>query len=187
MKGDSTPARPLWRGVIAFDLVTVPVAVYPGLTRHVLPARPQPASTKASGTRVLEVTSFVSETDIPIVAVDNAHLVGPGFRQSVHAYALLAHGMEQKQCVGVASWLYRNRRRSVLLRARYGSLVMLSLAERREIRSAGEMALFGEVQQANLDLTDRECEMAAQLIERHRSDWDPELEDASLLLRPNAL
>ena len=116
--------------------------------------------------RDIEVTRFVSPSEIDHRWYSRAYYLGPDGNQK--AYFAAAAALEKKKKEGVARWTMRDKEYIGALRAEDGYLMLIVLRHADEIIAADALKPPG-----GRALQKREIEMAAQLVTALHGEFDP--------------
>jgi DNA end-binding protein Ku len=122
---------------------------------------------QAEGIKTIDIRDFVPYEEIDPIFFEKTYYLGPQ-EGSEKVYALLRRAMEQSGLAGVAKYVMRDRQHLGCLRVRDGVIVLEKMYFADEIRPTDEVAP-GEV-----EVDERELEMAAQLIDRFAGSFEPE-------------
>lgn len=116
--------------------------------------------------RDIEVTRFVDPAEIDHRWYERAYYLGPDGDQK--AYFAAAAALERKQKEGVARWVMRDKEYVGALRASDGYLVLVTLRHADEIIAADALK-----PPQGRELTERELQMAEQLLDALHGKFDP--------------
>jgi DNA end-binding protein Ku len=125
---------------------------------------------RPEGLRTIDIQDFVPYDDIDPIFFERTYYLGPQ-DGGEKVYALLARAMSEAGLAGIARYVMRDRENLGCLRIRDGVITLEKLFFADEIRPADELKPTG------VRVDKRELEMAAQLIDRFSSTWDPEKYD----------
>jgi DNA end-binding protein Ku len=119
--------------------------------------------------RVIEIEEFVELSQIdPLFFEHSYYLVPDG--PAARPYALLVEAMGGTGKAGIGRFVLRTKQYLAALRPKEGALVLSTLLFADELVAAGEL----EVQTAkDTKPTQRELDMARQLIDTFSAEWDP--------------
>ena len=120
--------------------------------------------------RNIEIHDYVEQEQIDPVYYDRAYYLAPDGEAARKPYALLTEAMQRSGKVGIAQFVMRNREYLAALRADDGVLVLSTMFYNDEVTDLEE---FGSSFELDVDLTDRELQMADQLIGSMSTDWCP--------------
>jgi DNA end-binding protein Ku len=208
-KGATTGARAIWKGVIAFGAVSIPVKLYSAVqdksihfrlldarreepvkqqmidpsTGDVVPHEEIRSAYQGKGgdlvlldedeleavepkpSRDIDVQRFIDPTLIGPEWYDRPYYLGPD--GDAKGYFALAKALAGQNKEGIARWVMRKKDYSGALRAEGEYLVLITL------RHAGEVVPVTALPKPKgRDLDKREVDMAKQLIEAMRADFD---------------
>ena len=126
-------------------------------------------SPKAS--RMIDITDFVSEDEIDPVFYDSAYYLVPD-ELARKSYALLAKALEDSGRVAIASFVMRTKQYLVAIRPSQGTLMMSTMVYADEVVPIDEIPGLDEV--SDIELSEAELAMAAQLIDSLTGDFEAE-------------
>jgi DNA end-binding protein Ku len=121
--------------------------------------------------RTIEILDFVDREEIDPVYYDRAYYLSPDGEASAKPYRLLVEAMARSNKVAIASFVMRGRSYLAAVRAREGLLVLSTMHYADEVADPAELEVdevLGEI-----EVRDREVEMAEQLIASLERDFDP--------------
>jgi DNA end-binding protein Ku len=118
---------------------------------------------EAVGDESIAITEFVHARQVDPVYFDKAYWLGPD-RGAARAYALLVAAMKETGRVALAKYAARGKQYLVMLRPTEGGLAM------QQLRYADEVKPFSEVGVETADVSDRELQLAVNLIEQIASE-----------------
>jgi DNA end-binding protein Ku len=121
---------------------------------------------RVQGYKTIEISDFVPYEDIDPIFFAKTYYVGPG-EGGERVYSLLAQAMEDSGLAAVAKFVMRDQQHLGVLRVREGMITLEQLYFADEIRSTRE------IKATRRKLDKRELEMAAQLIDSFRGEWEP--------------
>ena len=123
-----------------------------------------------SATRAIEIDDFVELVSIDPVYFDTAYHLAPD--QVTKPYALLARALEAAGRVGIARLVMRNKQYLAAIRARDGILELSTMVWADEVVAPAAIDELRGI--AEVEVSDREMAMAAQLVESLSADFEPE-------------
>ena len=126
-------------------------------------------SPKAS--RMIDITDFVSEAEIDPVFYDSAYYLVPD-ELARKSYALLTKAMADSGRVAIASFVMRTKQYLAAIRPVDGKLILSTMVYADEIVAPSEVELFDGL--GDVDVSDKEIEMARQLISSLEADFEPD-------------
>ena len=126
----------------------------------------------AEMSKTIEIQDFVPSDDIDPVYFETPYYVEP-VRKDSKGYALLREALKRTGKIGIAQFVLRTRQYLAALVPRGRILVLNLLRYQQELRKdTGIEAPPADIKKAKV--SERELEMATQLVEGMTSDWDPE-------------
>jgi DNA end-binding protein Ku len=114
----------------------------------------------------IELSAFVNAEEIDPIYYEKSYYLEPD-ETGVKPFALLMKALKEKKLTAVAKIAIRNKERLCALRAMDGALVLETLLYSDEIRQTGS-----EI--PDVEVSDRELEMANALIDLLTESFDPE-------------
>jgi len=126
----------------------------------------------AKSTQTIEIESFVSAEEIPLVYFERPYFLAPMDRGE-KAYALLRETLLKTQRVGIARIVLHSKQHLAALVPAGPVLVLILLRWASQIRSASELNLPAEGT-LPAGLSERELSMAVQLVDAMSAPWEPE-------------
>lgn len=129
------------------------------------------AALQPRATHTIDLEEFVELDDVDPVYFDGAFHVAPG-PGAAKPYTLLVEALEESGRVAVARFVMRSKQYVALMRPVDGRLMLSMMVYADELNPASDIPEFDDLD--SVELTDREREMAEQLIESLAGDFDPE-------------
>jgi DNA end-binding protein Ku len=129
-------------------------------------------SASAELTKLVEIVQFVDADAIDPMFFDKPYVLVPG-KGGEKGYALLREAMEKSGQVGIAQVVMRARGYLAALMARGDALVLEVLRYQDELRNIKEFDIPERAVQTKL-INKKELDLAQQLIDGMKSDWNPE-------------
>jgi DNA end-binding protein Ku len=125
--------------------------------------------------RAIEIQDFVNLSEIDPIYYDRPYYLAPD-KNSEKAYRLLLEAMARSQKVAVARFVMREKEYLAALRpdASGGTLLLETMRFADEITSVREIEAEAEMGAARPAVSDRELNIAEQLIDSLTSDFEPE-------------
>jgi DNA end-binding protein Ku len=142
-----------------------------GPDRYVTITPEELESLEPQKTRTIDIEDFVDLEDIDPMFYDHPYYLAPD-TGATKAYRLLVDAMEDSAKVAIARVVLRSKEHLVAIRPRDGALALETMLFADEVvppDSLDELAAEAEVQ-----TSDRELEMAKQLIDSLTSEFEPE-------------
>jgi len=129
------------------------------------------SSAEPERSRYIEITDFVSLTDIDPVYFNTTYYLAPEGEAAGRAYALLRQAMQESGKVAIATFVMRNKEYLVAIRPEADVLALETMYFADEVRSPSKELpnLPGEE-----GASEQELKMANLLIGSMESDWEPE-------------
>ncbi len=119
---------------------------------------------------LIDVTDFVELKEIDPVYFQKSYYLAPRNASAEKAYALLREAMAREAKVAIATFVLRDKQYLVAVRPNERALTLETLAFSDEIRPAESVLPAFSLRH---DFTERELEMAEQLIASMSTSWDP--------------
>lgn len=129
------------------------------------------AALQPRATHTIDLEEFVELEEVDPVYFDGAFHVAPG-PGAAKPYKLLVEALEESGRVAVARFVMRSKQYVALMRPVDGRLMLSMMVYADELNSASEIPEFDDLN--SVELTDREREMAEQLIESLAGEFEPE-------------
>ena len=126
----------------------------------------------AKNTQTIEIESFVSANEIPLLYFERPYYLAPSDR-GAKSYGLLREALLKTQRVGIARVVIHTKQHLAVLMPYGPMLVLILLRWAAQIRSWKELKLPPEGM-ASAGLTERELSMAIQLVDSMSEPWEPE-------------
>lgn len=154
---------------VAFDDLVRGIEVDPG--RAVLLEPEEIERARPERSRVIDIEEFVDLGDVDPVYFEKSYYVAP--RREVGAekpYALLMRTLQRSGRAGIGRFVLRTKPHLVAVRPMNGVLALETLFFGDEVRPADQLVRGLE----NVDVSDRELELAERLVEMLAATWDPD-------------
>lgn len=119
---------------------------------------------------LIDVTDFVELKEIDPVYFQKSYYLAPRNASAEKAYALLREAMARQGKVGIATFVLRDKQYLVAIRPNERALTLETLAFSDEIRPAQSVLPSFSLDR---EFSERELEMAEQLIGSMSTAWDP--------------
>jgi len=121
--------------------------------------------------RTIDIEEFVDLVDIDPIFYDSAYYVAPD-KATLKPYVLLTKAMEESGKVGIARFVMRSKQYLCAVRPKDGALVLSTMVYADEINDPAEIGEIAGLDE--IEVTDKELDMARQLIASLASDFDAE-------------
>lgn len=129
-------------------------------------------SASSQGREAVELEAFVDESDIPPQYFEKPYILTPG-KKAEKGYVLLRETLKSTGKVGIGRVVIRTREYLCAVKAQGDALVLLLLRFEAELIDASEYKLpSGKTSEYRV--SEKELEMARQLIKSMSSEWKPE-------------
>lgn len=122
--------------------------------------------------RTIDIHDFVDLTAIDPVFFDRPYYLAPAGDAAVKPYRLLADAMAASGKVAIATFVMRSRQYLAALRATDSALMLSTMHYADEVVPAHTVE--GLEATADVETSDRELDMARQLVESLTADFEPE-------------
>jgi DNA end-binding protein Ku len=120
--------------------------------------------------RTIDIDEFVDLADIDPIFYDSAYYLAPN--DADKPYALLARAMEESGKIGIAHFVMRSKRYLAAVRPKDGCLLLSTMVYADEVRPPQEIPGLAELDQ--VELSDKELEMARQLVDSLGAPFEPD-------------
>jgi DNA end-binding protein Ku len=120
--------------------------------------------------RTIEIEEFVDLSAIDPIFYDSAYFLAPD--KASKPYALLARAMEDQGKVGIAHFVLRTKQYLAAIRPSDGRLLLSTMVYADEVNDPASIPELEEV--VNVEISDKELAMAAQLVESLAADFEPD-------------
>ena len=122
---------------------------------------------KVDGLRTMDIDVFVEAEEIDPIYFEQTYYLQPQ-EGGEKVYLLLAKALEQSGLVGITKFVMRDREHLGCLRVRDGVIALERMNFADEIRPTDELTPKG------VELDERELELARELIDRFKGEFDPD-------------
>ena len=133
-----------------------------------------------TSSRTIELVDFVALDDIDPVFFDRPYYLAPANEAARKPYRLLTEAMERTGRAGVARFVMRTKEYLAVLRPRDGALVANTVHYADEVV---EPDTIDGMDLEDVEVQDRELEMAERLIASLQTEWEPERYEDEYLAR----
>jgi DNA end-binding protein Ku len=124
------------------------------------------ASAEVEGYRAITILDFVPLEQIDPIYFERSYYLGPQEGPAEKVYALLARAMDDAGLAAIATYIFHDRQQLGCLRVRDGVITLEKMYFADEVRSHEGLA------PEKAEVSERELEMAGQLIERFSGDFE---------------
>jgi DNA end-binding protein Ku len=138
--------------------------------RYVVVDPDELAELDPEASRTIEIHDFVDLDDIDPIYYDRPYYLGPDGEQARKPYELLVTAMERSSKVAIGTFVMRTKEHLGAIRAKDGLLVLSTMNYADEVVDPGEVE---GADREEIEVTDRELEMAGRLIDSLTTDFDP--------------
>lgn len=121
--------------------------------------------------RTIDIEEFVDLREIDPIFFDSAYYLAPD-KATTKPYALLAQAMEESGKIGVARFVMRSKQYLAAVRPKDGRLLLSTMVYADEVNDPADIPELEDLEQ--VDLPEKELQMAMQLVESLSDDFDPE-------------
>ncbi len=121
--------------------------------------------------RTIDLEEFVDLDQIDPVFYDSAYYLAPS-PETQKPYKLLVTAMEESGKVGIARFVMRSKQYVAALRPADGRLLLSTMVYADEVVAPSAVELFAGLD--DIEVTEREIDMARQLISNLEADFSPE-------------
>ncbi len=125
---------------------------------------------RPSSTRTIDISDFVALESIDPIYYEKTYWLVPADEGAQKAYALLATSMDQQQRVGIGTVVIRTKQYLAAIRPLDGALAMSTMRFADEVVDVAEVEGLPELEEPS----DRELQLANQIIDSLTADWQPE-------------
>lgn len=109
-------------------------------------------------TKLIDITSFVDESEIPATMIDKPYYIEPE-KKAEKAYVLLREALKRSKKVAIAKWVLRNKEHIAMVRPLDRALMLIQLRYEDEVRKPDDLHIPDKS-----SYTKKELEMALMLI-----------------------
>lgn len=138
--------------------------------RYVIVTPEELASVEPTKSRTIDITDFVDLDEIDPVYYDKTYFLGPAPDVGAEKpYALLHRAMHEANKVAIATFVMRTKQYLAAIRPIGGLLGLETMRFPDEVRGADDV----EGAPVDVDVSERELDMAGQVIDSLSAEWDP--------------
>jgi len=123
-----------------------------------------------AATRSIDLDEFVDLREIDPIFFDSAYYLAPD--RVPKPYRLLVEAMEQAGKVAIGRFVMRNKQYVAAIRAKEGHLLLSTMSYADEVVDPSTIDELADLDQ--VEVTERELQMAAQLVESLSGPFEPE-------------
>src|SRR6478735_397157 len=167
--------RSMWSGAISFGLVNVPIKLYSAVSKKTVRFHQLNGETgnRIAQKRTNDIEDFVDLAEIDPIYYDHPYYLVPD-KGAAKAYGLLLNAMQESGRVAIARVVLRSKEQLVAIRpAQDGTVLMMeTMIFADEVVPKADLDGLPEAEE--LKVSEREVQMAQQLIESLRTDFSPE-------------
>ncbi|HEX2026696.1 MAG TPA: Ku protein [Nitriliruptorales bacterium] len=154
---------------VPYEEIVKGYEIAPG--RYVVIEPEELESLDPEASRTIDIQDFVDLHEIDPIHYDRPYYLGPSDQAAARPYRLLVEAMRETSKVGIATFVMRTKQYLAALRPKDGALLLSTMNYSDEIVPIGSVeGLPGE----DLELRDRELQMAVQLVESLSTSFEPE-------------
>lgn len=128
------------------------------------------AALDPEASRTIDIADFVDLAEIDPIYYDRPYYLAPDGEGAAKPYRLLVEAMDRTNRVAIARFVMRTNEHLAAIRPRDGLLVLETMHYADEVADPAEI---DEPLDAEVDVSDREVEMAEELIEQLTAEFDP--------------
>jgi DNA end-binding protein Ku len=128
------------------------------------------AELRPSSTRTIDISDFVDLESIDPIFYEKTYWLVPADESAQKAYALLATSMQQQQRVGIGTVVIRTKQYLAAIRPLDGALAMSTMRFADEVVGVEDVEGLPELDEPS----ERELQLANQIIDGLTADWDPD-------------
>lgn len=121
---------------------------------------------------LIDIHDFVDLADIDPVYYERPYYLAPNGKAAAKPYRLLTDAMMREGKVAIASFVMRNKEYLAAIRARDDLLILSTMHHADEVVDPGDLDISGLI--GDVEVREREVEMAQRLIDSLVTDFEPE-------------
>ncbi len=140
--------------------------------QYVLITDEEMENARPEATKTIDIEDFIDLDEIDYLYFDKPYYLEPG-KSGEKSYALLAESLQSSGKAGIARVVIRSRQHLCAILSRQGRLIINLLRFPQEIRSIEDFKAPDTSVKRNQP-SDREVQMAVQLIDSMTVPWDPD-------------
>ena len=125
---------------------------------------------KIESTKMIEIESFVPESEVDQIYLDSAYYLAPDDRVAEEAFAVIRDAMAGKKVVGIGRVVLNRRERMLMLEPRGKGILATTLRYSYEVRQDAEY--FSEI--SDTKLPDDMLGIAEVIIDRKSGHFEPQ-------------
>lgn len=154
---------------VDYDDIVKGYEIRPG--EHVIVETDELDSVEPGRTRAIEIEDFVDLDAVDPIYFQKTYHVAPADEGSQRPYELLRRALLDADKVGIARFVMRGKQHLVALRTLDDILAIETMYFADEIRDPARIPEVDGL--TDIDVNDKELDMARQLVDSLSSDWDP--------------
>jgi DNA end-binding protein Ku len=166
-------AQHSWNGSLRLSLVSCPVSLSLAAEENTLTENEHKAF-EAMTSKVIDLDHFVSRAEIDTLYLRTSYYVEPEGELAAESLRVIAEKMTAKGLAGIGRVTLHNRKRLIMFEPRGAGMVMYTLHNADEVRTAG----FDTKRQENID--PEMLDITESIVERRTTAFDP----AAMLDKP---
>lgn len=141
-----------------------------GDDEYVIVTREELEAVEPGRSRTIEITDFVDAAQIDPIYFQKTYYLAPRDESAARPYQLLVRAMEETGRTAVATFVMRSKQYLAAIRPMEDVLAVETMFFEEEVRDAHD-----EIDQlpTTVDVSDRDFETAATLIDAMTTEWDP--------------
>ncbi len=121
---------------------------------------------------LIDIQDFVELADIDPLYYERPYYLAPNGKAAAKPYRLLVDAMTREGKVAIASFVMRNKEYLAAIRAHDGLLILSTMHHADEVVDPADLDVEGLI--GDVEVREREVEMAQRLIDSLVTDFDPD-------------
>lgn len=159
-------AQQSWNGFLRLSLVSCPISLSRATEDNGL-SENQDTAFEAMAAKIIDLDHFVTRTDIDPLYLGTSYYVVPDGELAGDSLRVVAEKMAAQGLAAIGRVTLGNRKRLVMFEPRGAGMVMFTLHNADEVRTAG----FDTKRQENID--PEMLDITDSIIERRKTKFDP--------------